>query len=321
MKVFTSRHGRLLFGILILLVMLAIYFSVHPRGVSIRVVESLSNAGASLAFAAVAQTFPVLTGGLDLSIGGMIALTNSLASVVLTGSPLQIAFGFVLVIATGCLCGLVNGTLIVYGRLQPVIATLATGAIFSGLALIVRPRPGGDIPIELGDVFVTSAFDVLPMALVVLAVTCGAVWYPLTRSRLGRGIFAAGSAPEAGRMSGLNVDRSIIAAYVLSGLFASFAGLFLGFQTLAGDATIGVPYTINSIAAVVIGGVALRGGAGHILSAIVGAYTLRSINSILLFSGAPPLALPFFEGVILVVAVVFASLGLMRQPNRLEALR
>ncbi len=314
-------QGRVVFGILILCAVLAAYLSVHPRGPSPRVIESLANAGTSLAFAAIAQTFPVLTGGLDLSVGGIIALTNAVASNVLDGSPFQIAFGALLVVATGVACGLLNGLLIVRGGLQPVIVTLATGAFFSGLALMTRPQPGGNINADLGDFFVSSLVPYAPTSLVALLLLAWLVWYPLRRSALGRGMFAAGSAREAGMLSGLNVNRSIIAAYVLSGLFCSFAGLFLSLQALAGDPRIGVPYTINSIAAVVIGGIALRGGAGSLVSAIIGAFTLRAINSTLLFSGMPPLSQPFFEGLILVIAIVFASLGLMRQPNRLEALK
>ncbi len=314
-------QGRVIFGLAILCVVFAIYVSVHPRGLSPRVLESLANSGASLAFVAIAQTFPVLTGGLDLSVGGIVALTNGVASILLNGSPVEIVFGALVVMATGLGFGLLNGILVVRGRLQPVIVTLATGAFFSGLALMVRPQPGGNVDPDLGDFFVGSLAPYVPTSLVTLLLLGWIVWYPLRRSSLGRGMFAAGSAPEAGMLSGLNVNRSIIAAYALSGLFCSFAGLFLSLQALAGDPRIGVPYTINSIAAVVIGGIALRGGSGTILSAIVGAFTLRAINSILLFSGMPPLSQPFFEGFILVIAIAFASLTVMRQPNRLEALR
>jgi ribose transport system permease protein len=314
-------QGRLVFGIAILFAVLLLYFSIHPRGASPRVVESLANGGTSLAFAAIAQIFPILTGGLDLSVGGIIALTNSVASVVVNGSPVQLALGIVLVLATGLSCGLLNGLLIVKGRLQPVIATLATGAFFSGLALMVRPQAGGNVDADLGEFFISSMVPYAPNSLITLVILTILVWYPLRRSALGRGMFAAGSAREAGHLSGLKVDRSIIAAYVFSGLFCAFAGLFLAFQALAGDPRVGVTYTINSIAAVVIGGIALRGGSGTVLSAIVGAFTLRTINSTLLFSGMPPLSQPFFEGTVLVVAIVFASLGLVRRANRLEALK
>ena len=315
------RPGNLpvVFGGLLMLIMFVIFFSFHPRGLNAFVLESLSNSGASLAFAAVAQTFPILTGGLDLSVGGIISLTNASASLIVNGSPLQIGFGVLLVLGIGVLCGLINGTLIVYGRVQPIIATLATGAVFSGIALFLRPTPGGDVSMGLADVF-TLSFAGIPASAVFVTLLTFLIWFPLRRSILGRGMFAAGSLAEAGRLSGLKMQRSIMAAYALSGLFCSFAGLFLGFQTLTGDATIGVPYTINSIAAVVVGGLSLRGGTGTVLSAIFGAYTLRSINSTLLFSGAPPLAQPFFEGMILVIAVAFASLGLLRSSNRLEGM-
>ena len=315
------RDLPVVFGAAVLVAMLTVYFLVHPRGLSPIVIESLANSGASLAFAAIAQTFPILTGGLDLSIGGIVALTNVVAAAVVNGSPIEVAIGVALVILTGLACGLLNGLVIVYGRLQPIIATLATGTVFSGIALLLRPVPGGDVSLALADALTLPLAGLVPPSLLLVGLTAFAVWYPLRRSKLGRGMFAAGSAPEAGRLSGLNVPRSIITAYALSGLFGALAGLFLSFQTLAGDATIGLPYTINSIAAVVVGGLSLRGGSGTVLSAIFGAYTLRAINSVLLFSGAPPLAQPFFEGLILVAAVAFASIGMLRSSDRLAGMR
>lgn len=309
------------FGGFMLCALLVAFFAIHPRGFSPIVLESLSNSGASLAFAAIAQTFPVLTGGLDLSIGGIVALTNVIASHLVNGSPIEVAFGIGAVILTGLLCGAINGVLVVYGRLQPIIATLATGAVFSGLALMLRPMPGGDVNVGVADAFTLSLPGGVPVSILFVTLVPLAFWYPLRRTVIGRGIFAAGSSAEAGRISGLNIERSILLAYVLSGLFGALAGLFLAFQTLAGDATIGMPYTLNSIAAIVVGGLSLRGGGGTILSAIFGAYILRCISSILLFSDAPPLAQPFFEGLILVIAITFASLALLRNPNRMEGLK
>lgn len=321
MNVITPRRLPTLLGVMVLVIVVLIYLSIHPRGLSSSVVESFANSAAPLAFAAIAQTFPVLTGGLDLSIGGIVALTNAIASLLLEGSPVHIIFGVAAVIFVGAICGAVNGCLVVYGKLQPIIATLATGAVFSGSALLVRPFPGGGVDADFADAMTSMIFGVIPVSTASVLLLTTMVWYLVKRTSTGRGILAAGSARQAANLSGLDINTSIIIAYVLSGLFAAIAGLFLAFQTLSGDATIGVPYTINSIAAIVIGGLSLRGGFGSGLCAILGAHTLRGISAILLFSGAPPLAQPLFEGLVLVVAVTAASIPLIRNPDRLKAFR
>jgi ribose transport system permease protein len=314
-----SRHTPVVLGAAILIVVLGVYLSVHPRGLSTFVLQSYANSAAPLALAAAAQTFPVLTGGLDLSVGGMVALTNALASELVNGSPIQIALGLVSVVAAGAACGALNGLLIVLGRLQPIISTLATGAVFSGVALLIRPFPGGEVDGGVSDLATGMLFGALPVSTLAVAAILFVTWRMVNRSQLGKGIFAAGSSPASAALSGVDVGRSIFLAYVLSGCFSALAGLFLGFQTLSGDATIGVPYTINSIAAVVIGGLSLRGGYGTVISGVLGAHALRAISAVLLFSGAPPLAQPLFEGLVLVLAVSAASYTLIRDPNRLKA--
>ncbi len=306
------------FGVLVALFL--VFIALHPRGLSVYVMTSWSNQGVALAFAAIAQMLVVLTGGLDLSIGAIMAVTNSLASVVVIGSPLEVALGVVLVILAGAACGFVNGLVVVYGRIQPIVATLASGAVFTGLALLLRPIPGGDVSEELSDALTYELFGTIPTSLVFLLGVTLAIWWPYSRSLLGRAIYGIGSSPEAAYMSGLNVDLAKLSAYTLAGVFASFGGLFLGLQTLSGDATIGFAYTLNSIAAVVIGGIALSGGSGTVFGAIVGAFVLRTISAMMFFSGLPPLAQPMIEGLVLLGAVSFGALRLIKTRNRLHIL-
>ena len=312
------RNQGLLVAVLVLVALLSAFLWVHPRGLTVYVVTTLANQGVALAFAAMAQTLPVLTGGLDLSVGAIVALTNCVASVTVSGSPLQIAFGIVLVLATGLACGLLNGGIVVYGRIQPIIATLATSAVFTGLAYLIRPVPGGSIDPALGFAATGNLFGVVPTSLVLLAGVVLLVWVPFKRSLLGRACYAAGSSENAAYMSGLDVDRAKLAAYALGGLFASCGGLFLGFQTLSGDAHVGDEYTLRSIAAVVIGGTALLGGTGGVLGSIIGAYVLRTINGVLFFAGVSPLAQPLFEGLVLLAAIGLGAVYLLRSKNRLD---
>jgi ribose transport system permease protein len=274
----------------------------------------------SLAFASVGQLMAVITRGLDLSIGPVLALSNALGSEVLSGSPLQVAFGVVLVLAVGASCGLVNGIVIVYGRVAPIIATLATGAIYSGLALVVRPIPGGEVMEALSDLFTYETWEIIPTSLLVLFISVYLIWGPFSQTVLGRTLYAIGSSESVAHLSGLNSARARLVAYSLAGFFAACGGLFLNFQTLSGDASVGASYTLNSIAAVVIGGASLAGGVGTVLGVILGAFTLRTIGAMMIFTGFPALAQPLFEGAVLLAAVSLGAFEFLRAGNRLKVL-
>lgn len=314
---FIRENGRTLFAWGLLGVLMAIFLSIHPRGISIGVLTAWSNQGAALALLAVGQTIVVLSRGIDLSIGPIMALTNCIASHLVNGTPAEVALGVVVVVAAGILCGLLNGLVVVIGRLQAIIATLATGAIFTGLALLVRPIPGGDISLGLSDAFTGDIAGFVPSALVVIIVAT-LLWAPLRRHPLGRSIVATGSSEAAAQASGLDTARAKILAYAVGGFFAALAGLFIGFQTLSGDPSIGLTYTLNSIAAVVIGGTLLTGGAGSVWGSVAGALVLRTIGSLIFFMGLEPLAQPLFEGAVLLLAVSFGATRLLRIQNRME---
>ncbi|TJV62919.1 MAG: ABC transporter permease, partial [Mesorhizobium sp.] len=132
-----EQRGTLLaFGIFI--VMFTIYTSNHPAGFTANVVQTASNKGVLLAFVAMAQTLVVITAGIDLSVGMIFLLTNCLASWLVIGTGIETAFGVVAVLGTGLLCGAINGAIVIYGRLQPIVTTIATGAVYFGIALLLR---------------------------------------------------------------------------------------------------------------------------------------------------------------------------------------
>ena len=305
-------------GVFILL--FALYTLNHPAGFSANVVQTAANKGVLLAFVAVGQTFVVLTAGIDLSVGAIFILANCLASVLVTGSPAQVALGLVAVLATGIACGLVNGALVVYGRLQPIVATIASGAIYFGLALSLRPEPGGDVDSTLADAFTGQLAGGVPASVVVLLAVLVLVWVPFRRSLLGRAVYAVGSAEGSAYLSGLPIRRARLLAYALAGLFAALGGLMLAFFTYSGEAsaTNASTYTLDSIAAIVIGGVSLFGGAGSAIGAVFGALIFRTINDLLFVFDLDPLWQPLFLGLVLLGAVSLGSLRLLRLRNRLE---
>jgi ribose transport system permease protein len=314
-----EQRGTLL-AVAIFAFMFALYTSNHPAGLTANVAQTAANKGVLLAFVAMAQALVVITAGIDLSVGMIFILTNCLASWLVVGSAMETTFGVIAVLGAGLACGALNGAIVIYGRLQPIVATIATGAIFFGLALMLRPYPGGAVNEALADALTGRLFGFVPSSLVALAATVLIVWIPFSRSIAGRAAYAAGSSEVAAYMSGMPIRRAKFLAYTLAGLLAAIGGLFLTFFTYTGEAAFasGNAYTLFSIAAVVLGGIALQGGRGSAIGAIFGALAFRTIGDLLFVFDFDPLWQPLFQGVVLLVAVSFGAFALFRVRNRLE---
>lgn len=319
------------------------YHMLHPRGFSTAVFVQNANESVAIAFVAMAQTIPVLAGGLDLSVGAVMTLANCVASHLVTGTPVQMVLGMVATLAAGTAFGLMNGLIVVYGRIQPIIATLATGAIAIGIALVIRPSPGGAIDPDLNWALTNAVWDFadtygiadggnaawlqpfanIPVPLVILLVLGLGVWIPFRRTVTGRTVYAIGSAESAAYMSGLPVARAKIAAFTLAGFFASCGGLYLAIQTSSGNADVSQAgaYTLNSIAAVVLGGTSLLGGIGGALGSLIGALILRVISFYFRILSIDPLLQPLIEGLVLLTAVSTGALRTFRVKNKLDLFR
>jgi ribose transport system permease protein len=267
-------------------------------------VTSTVNNTMPLAIAAIGQTIVVLTRGIDLSVGGVLDLTNALAAIFLSGSPLHMIVVSLLVVLVGAGAGLVNGLVVGLGRLQPIVVTLATLSIFQGLAIRALPQPGGSVPPGYTDFLVDPD---APAALLFLAFAILG-WMVLRRSRLGVDLFAVGNDEPAAVALGVDALRTKVVAYTIAGALYAVAGLFLAANATSGDATTGNSYTLTSIVAVVLGGVSLFGGRGSAVGAICGAFITTMIVNILFFAHINPLYQAFYEGLFLVVAVVLGGL-------------
>ncbi|MEO1020604.1 MAG: ABC transporter permease [Pseudomonadota bacterium] len=335
-----GQNLGLLLAIGLFLLFYAFYNFNHPRGFSPQVLNQNANEAFALIMVGMAQTVPALMGGLDLSVGAVMTMVNCAASYLLVGSPLQIVLGAIVCAGMGLAAGFINGCVIVYGRIQPIIATLATGAVYMGIALFMRPTPGGDIDPDLSwaltndiyELFATyGAADLvetgwlapiawIPLPIIMLVVLVLLVWIPFRRSVTGRGVYAIGSAEGAAYMSGVPIDRSKIAAFTLAGFFAGLGGLYLALQTSSGNADVpqAGAYTLNSIAAVVIGGTSLLGGTGGAIGSIFGALVIRAISFNFRIFDLDPLLQPLFEGIILLGAVSIGAARVFRVRNRLE---
>ncbi len=321
LRLSAAQRGILL-AVAIFAVMFAVYGWKQPVGLTANIINTASNKGALLALVAMAQTLPVLTGGLDLSVGAIFVLSNCLASTIVVGNPVSTAIGIVCVLLVGLLCGAANGIIIVYGRLQPLIVTLAMGAVYFGISLALRPQPGGSVNFELADFMTRSSYAVPHSALLLLLVVL-VIWIPYRRSVLGRAAFAIGSAEQAAYMSGVPVRRAKVLAYALSGLMASIGGLLLTAVTYSGAAKIAIAndYTLNSIGAVVIGGTSLFGGVGSAIGSIFGAFVMRTVGDLLIVFDINPVLQPLFVGIVLLAAVCIGSLRVLRIKNKLDLYR
>jgi ribose transport system permease protein len=306
----------------IFVAMFGLYVANHPAGFTANVVQTVANKGVLLALVAMAQTLVVLTSGIDLSVGMIFILCNCVASYLVAGSSLATAFGVVAVIGIGALCGAINAIIVIFGRLQPIVTTIATGAVYFGIALWIRPFPGAadDFNSGFADALTGKIFDVIPASVVVLIGIVLLVWLPFQRSVVGRTVYAVGSSELAAYMSGMPIRRAKFAAYVLGGVLASTGGLFLTFFTYSGEASVanGNTYTLYSIAAVVLGGVSLFGGRGSAVGAIFGALAFRAIGDLLFVFDVDPLWQPLFQGVVLLLAVSIGAARLFQVRNRLE---
>ena len=312
----------LLISVAIFIAMFALYGYKQEVGLTSSILNTAANKGSLLALVAMGQTLPVLTGGIDLSVGMIFVLSNCLASAIVVGSPTMTALGVVGVLAAGLACGAINGVIIVYGRLQPIIATIATGAAAFGVSLALRPDPGGSINTDFADLMTTSYFGV-PATLILLAGVVLVIWVPYRRSVLGRAAYAIGSSEQAAYMSGVPIARAKLLAYALAGLLSAIAGLVLTCITYSGEAraALGGDYTLNSIAAVVIGGTSLMGGAGSAIGSIFGAFVMRTVGDLLFVFDMDPLWQPLFVGLVLLLAVSLGSLRLLRIKNKLDLYR
>jgi len=320
---FTLAEQRgTLTALAIFIAMFTLYVANHPAGFTANVVQTVANKGVLLALVAMAQTLVVLTSGIDLSVGMIFILSNCVASYLVAGSAMATTFGVVAVIAIGALCGAINAVIVIFGRLQPIVTTIATGAVYFGIALWIRPFPGAsdNFNSDFADALTGKLFDVVPTSVVALIGVVVVIWLPFQRSVLGRTAYAVGSSELAAYMSGMPIRRAKFVAYVLGGVLAAMGGLFLTFFTYSGEASVanGNTYTLYSIAAVVLGGVSLFGGRGSAVGAIFGALAFRAIGDLLFVFDVDPLWQPLFQGVVLLLAVSIGSARLFQVRNRLE---
>ncbi|ESZ18477.1 ABC transporter permease [Mesorhizobium sp. L48C026A00] len=260
-----------------------------------------------LALVAMAQAILMLTGGISLAIGAMVSLGAVIAATTMTG-PLGVAGGAAAVALAGIGIGGATGLIVVKLRLPSIVVTLAGSFVIGGAALLILPRPGGTIPEWLSELLAgnTPAAFVLLVLIVLL-------WKLYLATPLGLSLYAAGENPVGAYRSGVPVDGAWVAAYAISGLLCTGAGLFVAAQTGSGDPVIGTAFTLNSIAAAVLGGIGFLGGQGTMRGALAGSLLLSLMISVMFFLGFTPVAQYVAQGLIIIGAVAIPQFRKVQQ--------
>ena len=304
-----ANHRALIGMPALLVAFLAATVAIHPTFDSFDS-QSVAMAALPLAFAAAAQAVVVISGGLDLSIGSVMAVANVLAASTMrdAGFAQSLVLAIVVLIA-GAVIGVVNGLMVIVSRVPDVIVTLTTGFIWGGVALLILEKPGGGAPPEFLNLGTgTLGTEWLSNSLILLVVALAAIWTPIRISKAGLRVYATGSDEIAAFRSGVNVKLARLSAYVVSGLFSAIGGLGLTMTTGIGSPRAGVLYTLSGLAAVVIGGVSLTGGRGGIVGPVIAAFVLTLIPADLIFLNIDPNFGQVIQGTLIVLVVMAGGL-------------
>ncbi|GAA4690743.1 ABC transporter permease [Phytohabitans rumicis] len=291
----------------LLAVVLVAYQRLDPTLLEPATVTILSAQFLPLILAAVAQTIVMLTGGIDLSLGAVLALGMAVFAVTAPDSTGGVLAAMALALVVTMLAGAANGALVAFAGLPPIIVTLAASFLWGGVTLIVLPQPGGHVPAGLVRAYNQGWYGLaLPAVAVLLAL---GLWKLVKTTRFGLALYAVGGNEHGAFASGIDTRRTKILGYALAGLFTGLAGIGLAIQTGSGDPTIGAPYTLNSIAVAVLGGISFFGGVGRMRGTLLGALLLGLLTNLLLFTGISTFYQMILQGVVLVVAVAIKTLA------------
>ncbi len=302
-------------GVCLVVVLLAINGALQSRFFRLDVGVSILIACLPLMMVAVGQTYVVLGGSIDLSLGAIVSLVNVVVVVAAArwgGGNAALAAAAALGLAVGAACGALNGALIAGFRLAPIVLTFASGIVFGGLTLNVMPQAGGSLTGDLADVYANGIAGV-PTPLVVTGVLV-ALCSVLAATRFHLHLLAVGSERQAAYQTGLPVAQIRIASHALGGLLSACAALCVLAVSAAGDPLMGQAFTLGSVSAVVLGGTALAGGWGGAAGSMLGAVALTLINNIIFFAEIDDRYQGIVQGVIVLIALA-AGVFVARRPG------
>ncbi|WP_455873895.1 ABC transporter permease [Rhizobium yanglingense] len=287
---------------------------VNPNFIGITNLANVATRSAFIAIIAVGATFVISAGDLDLSVGSMVAFVASLMilfmnSGAIADPALMLTAAIVLTIVIGASCGLANGLITTVGKIEPFIATLGTMGVYRGLTTWLSQ--GGAITLrepELQSLYRPAYFGSIlgmPVPIAVILAVTGVAAFVLYRTRYGRHVVAVGSSSDVARYSGIAVNRVRTIAFVIQGLCVAIAVLLYVPRLGSTSATTGILWELQAITAVVVGGTALKGGAGRVWGTICGAFILELVGNIMLLSNfISEYLIGAIQGAIIIIAML-----------------
>jgi ribose transport system ATP-binding protein len=317
-----SGFGRFLRGdyapstlLLAVMVVLGVYiFGQNARYISDFNINSMLMLATSLGFIALGQTVALLIGGIDLSVGPLAGLLVVIASFFINdeSSGITILVGFLLMLVVAVVVGLVNGSLIRFAKFTAIAATLTLYIGLQGFSFLLRAQPGGYMNQTITDA-IKAKIGPIPVAFLVLVILAIGLEFALRKTRWGWQLRATGSNEESARRVGVNVNRTVVFAYMTTSFFAFLGAIMLVAQLGVGDAAQGVGYTLTSITAVVLGGTSLLGGRGNFIGTLLGAILLIQVLNAIVFLGLDEVWQYGFQGLLILAAAILYSFARTRK--------
>ncbi len=289
-----------LIGLLILCIVISL---ITPRFLSIGNIKNVLTQVSVNAVIAIGMSFVILTGGIDLSVGSILAVSAAAAGSIIKSTG-NIYLAIIIALAIGCVIGLINGVLVSKGRIQAFIVTLATMTIFRGVTYVYTngtPISGlGQSFSGIGNKMILG----LPIPVVIMAIVFGIAFYILSQTRYGRYVYALGGNEDSARLSGINTAKIKTLVYVISGAAAALSGIIVTSRIGSASPNAGVGFELDAIAAVVVGGTSLSGGEGSVVGTIIGALIIGVLNNGLNLVNVSPFYQAIVKGLVILLAVM-----------------
>lgn len=311
----TMKYISELTTVIALIILMAIITIINSNFLTANNLLNLLLQVTSNALIAFGMTFVILTGGIDLSVGSILALSSALTTGLL-GSGMPVTLAILISLILGCILGMMNGLLISYGKLAPFIVTLATMTIFRGATLVYTN--GNPITKGLSDTFLFQFLGQgyivgIPFTVIIMFIVFIVLYVLLHKTAFGKSVYAIGGNEKAAYISGVKLNKVKIIIYSISGIMASISGLIITSRLSSAQPTAGVSYEMDAIAAVVLGGTSLSGGKGRILGTLIGALIIGVLNNGLNIIGVSAFWQQVVKGVVILIAVLIDRFKVVKQ--------
>lgn len=311
----TMKYMSELTTVIALIILMAVITIINSNFLTANNLLNLLLQVTSNALIAFGMTFVILTGGIDLSVGSILALSSALTAGLL-GSGMPVTLAILISLILGCILGMMNGLLISYGKLAPFIVTLATMTIFRGTTLVYTN--GNPITKGLSDTFLFQFLGQgyivgIPFPVIIMFIVFIVLYVLLHKTAFGKSVYAIGGNEKAAYISGVKLNKVKIIIYSISGIMASISGLIITSRLSSAQPTAGASYEMDAIAAVVLGGTSLSGGKGRILGTLIGALIIGVLNNGLNIIGVSAFWQQVVKGVVILIAVLIDRFKVVKQ--------